>query len=177
MKRPALPSADALRIRGLAGAVSVAAALALLGADPSGVTGALAVAALFTALGSVVAPRSLLPGAVLALVAASYVVATWSGVGTVGRVAGAGAIAAVLWIAHTLYALAAAVPADAAVDQVLVRRWTRSVAVGAACVLPLAAGLAALGLTGPSDLLLRVLGLLAAVVVASLPFLVEQARR
>lgn len=162
-------------IRAIACALTLVTAIAVTAADQAPVVTALAGLAVLAGAVGAVAPNWVWPTATLGLLAAAYAVAAASA-GPGARLAGALGIAAVLWVIHTLYALAAAVPVRAEIEPALIETWRRRLATTLGIALPIVAVTVLLGGRSPGWPWLRGLGVVAALAIAAVPLLLPRGR-
>jgi hypothetical protein len=146
------------------------------GLSPWSLTRLLAVLAAGIGVAAAAAPGSALATVTVLLLAGEYAAATSSTHG-MRLLASAVGFAIGLWAVHQLYAFAAVVPRDAAVDRSAIRRLTARIAATAALTAPVVVVLLVVADAVPSGAVVRAVGVAAAAFVALLPTYVVRRRQ
>jgi hypothetical protein len=160
-------SAVTIRVGTVAVVSVVAIAIASARNDEGGV-GLLCAAAVCAGIVAALAPDGPWATVCLGLLASGYAVSPPSR-GAFGEIAGAVSLAAMLWVIHSGYALAAVVPHRARADASLLARWVGRICVILLLSLPVATAAAWLGRHAPAPMWTRGLGVAVLLVVAASP--------
>lgn len=162
-----------LALRGLVAVLGVAG-FVILDQPWASVSGVLTVIGLLALIGTVLLPDSAAPAVVLGVMVAEWLIAYGlRGSPPVGRTI---ALAADLYLVHTVAALCGALPPTARLERQLVVRWSGHVALTAVASAALIGIGYAVGQL-PGSLTLELIGLVGAVVVVAVPVWLAYGRR